>query len=61
MIAKKDLLELQAIIAEEYNRNLSLGEIEKIGNNLISFFSLVLKNKNQNDKSQSSGWQKATY
>ncbi len=60
--SKTRLIRTTGIFAEEYNHNLSLDEVEKIGTNLVSFFSLILenKNKNQNEKPQSSSWQTAT-
>lgn len=44
MAVSKDLiLELQQIIKEEYNKELSISEVSEIANGLVGYFDLLAK------------------
>jgi hypothetical protein len=43
MISDKLILELQAIIKDEYGRDLSFDEVAKIGNDLVVIFDTLAK------------------
>lgn len=43
MLSNELLLELKTIIKEEYDRDLSMAEVSKIGNDLVDTFKLLAK------------------
>ncbi len=56
MVSQELLNELKLILKEEFNLNLSLGEVSQIAAILVGYFDLLLKVNYSNRKEESYGY-----